>query len=148
MERQELLKQLDSLVHLETDAMGMYAEAVNCARQRSPEMAPHLEGFLGDHRRHAEALAAMIVRLGGKAPEEHFDVVGRFLHWPTMLRANPCREGSLEALADAEHYHGFQYDLALRWDVSEPEVAAMIREHAADEARHQLFMREQMVVGV
>jgi hypothetical protein len=140
-----LLRRLDELAHLETDAMSLYAEAVNCARERNPEMLSHLEGFLGDHRRHAEAVASAIVRLGGRAPDEHFDPVGRFLHWPTMLHANPCREGAIEALADAEHYHNYQYAQALRWDVADAEVAEMLRAHAADEARHQTFMRERMV---
>lgn len=148
MDREELLRRLDSLAHLETDAMGMYAEAVNCARERNPELAPDLEGFLGDHKRHAEAIAATIVRLGGRAPQEHFDPVGRFLHWPTMLHANPCREGALEALVDAEHYHNHEYGLAVQWGVEDAEVAAMLREHQTDEARHQAFLHEQTAAMV
>lgn len=144
MDREELLRELDALVHMETDAMGLYAEALNCARERNPEMEPHMERHLGDHKRHAEAIAATIIRLGGTAPVEHFDAVGRHLHWPTMLRANPCKEGALEALAAAEHYHTHCYDDALRWDVEDAEVAAMLREFAADEQRHKEFVVAQM----
>lgn len=148
MEAEELLRKLDALVHMETDAMGLYAEAINCARERNPEMSPHMERHLEDHKRHAETIAATIIRLGGTAPEEHFDAVGRHLHWPTMLRANPCKEGELDALQAAEHYHAKCYDDALRWDVADAEVAAMIREHAADEARHMAFIKEQIAVAV
>lgn len=148
MDREELLRKLDALARMETDAMELYAEAVNCSRQRNPEMTPHMERNLGDHKRHAEAIAATIIRLGGTAPEEHFDAVGRHLHWPTMLHANPCKEGELDALQAAEHYHSKCYDDALMWDVPEAEIATMIREFAADERRHKAFIREQITVAV
>jgi len=147
MDREELLRELDALVHMESDAMGLYAEAVNCARERNPEMEPHMQRHLDDHKRHAEAIAATIVRLGGTAPAEHFDAVGRHLHWPTMLRANPCKEGALEALAAAEHYHTLCYDAAVQWDVADAEIAAMLREFAADEHRHKEFIIAQMTVA-
>lgn len=148
MDREELLRQLDALVHMETDAMGLYAEAVNCARERNPEMVPHMQQHFDDHRRHAETIAAAIIRLGGEAPTEHFDAVGRHLHWPTMLHANPCKEGALEALAAAEHYHEHCYDDALQWDAGDADVAAMIRSFAADEQRHREFIHEQMLAAV
>lgn len=147
MNREELLRRLDSLVHMETDAMGLYAEALNCARERSPEMEPHMQRHFDDHHRHAEAIAAAILRLGGQAPQEHFDAVGRHLHWPTMLRANPCKEGALEALAAAEHYHTHVYSGALEWEVDDADLASMIRAFAADEERHREFIAGQLVAA-
>ena len=148
MDREELLRKLDDLAHMETDAMALYAEALHCARERNPEMATHMARHFGDHKRHAEAIAASIIRLGGTAPVEHFDAIGRHLHWPTMLRANPCKEGALEALEAAEHYHVHCYADALTWEVADAEVAAMLHEHAADEQRHQALIREQIAVMV
>ncbi len=147
MDREELLRELDALVHMETDAMGLYAEAVNCARERNPEMMTHMERHLGDHKRHAETIAATIIRLGGTAPEEHFDAVGRHLHWPTMLKASPCKEGALEALAAAEHYHTHCYGQAMQWDVDDREIVAMLREFAADEQRHKEFIQRELTVA-
>lgn len=148
MNRSELLEKLDSLAHAESDAISLYAEAVNCAKGRNPEMVPHLERFLGDHHRHLETIGTTIVRLGGAQPQEIFDPVGRFLHWPTMLHANPCREGALEALAAAEHYHAHAYREALGWKAGEAEVEATLREFAADEERHREFFAQQAALAV
>ncbi len=148
MDRKELLQRLDALAHMETDAMGLYAEAVNCARERNPEMMPAMQGHFDDHRRHAETIAEAIIRRGGKAPDKHFDAVGRHLHWPTMLRANPCKEGALEAIAAAENYHAHTYATALTWDVSDDEIAAMLRSFAADEERHREFVLKALTVVV
>lgn len=148
MERDELLGKLDALAHMETDAMGLYAEAVDCARKHCPDMTPYMERHLSDHRRHAEGVAAAIVRLGGTAPREHFDAIGRHLHWPTMLHANPCREGTLEALAAAEHYHTLTYEDALSWPHGDADLSALLREFAADEMRHREFVTTQMAACV
>lgn len=148
MDREELLRRLDGLAHFETDAISIYAEALNCAQKRNPEMAPDLQRCLGDHQTHLESIGAAMRWLGGKTPEAIFDPVGRFLHWPTMLQANPCREGAFEALAAAEHYHHYTYDEALRWDTGDTELTAMLREFAADEARHRAFVVEQAGVAV
>lgn len=146
MKREELLTKLDALVHTETDAMALYAEAVNCATEHCPDMKAHMERHLADHKRHAEAIAATIIRLGGKAPNRDFDAMGRHLHWPTMLHANPCREGTLDALSAAEHYHNHVYAEALRWELHDAQLAAMLREFAADEARHKEFVAQQLAV--
>lgn len=148
MDREELLQRLDGLAHFETDAISIYAEGLNCANERNPEIAPDLERCLADHQKHLEVIGATMRGLGGTTPEAIFDPVGRFLHWPTMLRANPCRAGAFEALAAAEHYHHYTYDAAMRWDTGDAELAAMLREFAADEARHRAFVEEQAGVAV
>jgi demethoxyubiquinone hydroxylase (CLK1/Coq7/Cat5 family) len=65
-----------------------------------------------------------------------------------MLRANPCKEGALEAIEAAEHYHVHCYDDALGWDAADAEIAAMLREFADDELRHKAFIHEQLAVAV
>lgn len=142
MERDELLKKLESLAQLDTDAVRVYDEALEHATDE--DVHKNFERFQSEHRYHAEQLSAAIVRLGGKKPELKVDIAGHLADWVTSMRSLRGTQGALHAMDTAEKYHNRHYGEAVTWDVGDAEVAEMLRRFDADEKRHLAYVEERL----
>lgn len=128
-----LLARLNDLLQLEYDALASYRLAI--AMLRAPEHVAPMKDFLADHERHVSDLADML--------HHHGSLALRLPHMPTgvfklavqatgilgddravllAFRANEQQSRDKYARAAGAH--------------QPPEVAALMRRHADDEAKH------------
>ena len=128
-----LLADLTDLLQLEYDALPAYSVAI--AGLRRPDLRSELETYRGDHERHVRDLSAQIRRLGG--------VPLALPHLPTGLLKLAVQMSGL-AGGDRAVLLAF---VSNEWQSQEkyaryaacpypPELSALFRRHAADEARH------------
>jgi len=128
-----LLADLTDLLQLEFDALPAYSVAI--AGLRRPDLRQALEAFRADHERHAHDLSAQIRRLGG--------VPLALPHLPTGLLKLGVQMAGLPG-GDRAVLLAF---VSNEWQSQEkyaryaarpypPELAALLRRHAEDEARH------------
>lgn len=142
MDREELLRKLESLAQLDTDAVHVYSEALKGTEDH--DVYEMFERFQGEHRYHAEQLTQAVVRLGGKEPELKVDMMGHLADWVTTLRSMRGTKGALHAIQTAEHYHTRHYGEAVSWDVDDVETATLLRRFYDDEKRHLAFVEERL----
>ncbi len=128
-----LLADLTDLLQLEYDALPAYSVAI--AGLRRPDLRDALEAYRADHERHVRDLSAQIRRLGG--------VPLALPHLPTGLLKLAVQMAGLPG-GDRTVLLAF---VSNEWQSQEkyaryaaqpypPELAALLRRHAADEARH------------
>lgn len=146
MEREELLDKLESLAQLDTDAVSVYAEALQ--HVTDAEVRASFEQFQGEHQYHADRLAEMITRLGGTKPRVDVDFVGRFADWITGLRSRRGTEGALHAMESAERYHTRHYGETTGWSVPDDEVAKALQRFNQDEQRHLAYVESKLHIAV
>ena len=142
MESDELLKKLESLAQLDTDAVEVYREAIE--RTDQEDVRTEFGRFQGEHRYHAEQLSAAIVRLGGKKPELKVDLMGHVAEWVTAFRSMLGKMGPLHAMQTAEHYHNRRYDDAASWEVMDPELEQLLRRFQGDEKGHLSYIEKRL----
>jgi rubrerythrin len=142
MERQELLRKLESLAQLDTDAVQVYDEALEHVTDE--DVRTNFMRFQGEHRYHAEQLALAIVRLGGRRPELKVDMAGHFADWMTSIRSMGGAEGALHAMTTAERYHNRRYGDAASWDLGDDDTTTLIRRFAEDERQHLVYVEERV----
>jgi len=142
METQMLLRRLEDLAQLDTDAVQVYAEALEHVKDE--DVRKEFERFQGEHQYHASTLSDTIVRLGGTKPDLKVDLMGRVADWVTAFRSMIGTKGPLHAMRTAEHYHNRRYGEAVEWDVGDEEVATMLKRFDADEKRHLAFVEERL----
>lgn len=142
MEREEMLKKLESLAQLDTDAVAVYSEALEHAVD--DDVRGNFGQFLDDHMRHAERLTEIIERIGGVQPKLHVDMAGRLAEWVTSIRARRGTEGALHAMETAERYHVSRYREASEWELEDREVQLMINGFYEDEQRHLGYVQERL----
>ena len=128
-----LLADLTDLLQLEYDALPAYSVAI--AGLRRPDLRETLEAYRRDHERHARDLSAQIHRLGG--------VPLALPHLPTGLLKLAVQMFGLPG-GDRAVLLAF---VSNEWQSQEkyaryaarpypPELSALLRRHAEDEARH------------
>ncbi len=128
-----LLADLTDLLQLEYDALPAYSVAI--AGLRRPDLRDALEAYRADHERHVRDLSAQIRRLGG--------VPLALPHLPTGLLKLAVQMAGLPG-GDRAVLLAF---VSNEWQSQEkyaryaarpypPELSALLRRHAADEARH------------
>lgn len=128
-----LLADLTDLLQLEFDALPAYSVAV--AGLRRPDLRQPLEAFQADHERHVRDLSAEIRKLGG--------IPLTLPHLPTGLLKLGVQVAGLPG-GDRAVLLAF---VTNEWQSREkyaryaarpypPELAALLRRHAEDEARH------------
>lgn len=142
METRMLLRRLEDLAQLDTDAVQVYAEALEHVKDE--DVRKEFERFQGEHKYHASTLSDTIVRLGGTKPDLKVDLMGRVADWVTAFRSMIGTKGPLHAMKTAENYHNKHYGEAAEWDVGDEEVATMLKRFFGDEKRHLAFVEERL----
>ena len=128
-----LLADLTDLLQLEYDALPAYSVAI--AGLRRPDLRETLEAYRADHERHVQDLSAQIRRLGG--------VPLPLPHLPTGLLKLAVQMAGLpggdRAVLLAFVSNEWQSQEKYAGYASRPypsDLSALLRRHAADEARH------------
>lgn len=142
MRREEMLKKLESLAQLDTDAVGVYSEALE--HPVDDDVRGNFGMFLDDHMRHAERWTDIIEQISGVRPRLHIDLTGRMAEWMTALRARRGTEGALHALETAERYHVSRYREASEWGLEEHDVQLIINGFYEDEQAHLAYVQERL----
>lgn len=142
MDRDDMLKKLESLAQLDTDAVNVYAEALEHVTDE--EVHARFEQFMNDHMSHADKWSETIVRLGGERPKLTVDLMGHVADWTTAIRARRGTEGALHAMETAERYHVRRYGDAAAWDVDDSAVATMLEQFNKDEQHHLAYVQERL----
>lgn len=139
MNRDEIINQLEKLIHLDVDAIHAYDQAIKNIHEQTIKDKMIL--FQGDHRRHVDLLSAKVIELGGKPPEFTADFKGFIITGFTALRSLTGTKGALEAMETNEKLTTSKYEDAakLQWPT---EIMTIIQTNFADEQRHLSFVRE------
>ena len=141
MQRDEMLNQMEKLIHLDVDAMHAYDQAIKNVSEQI--IKDKLILFKGDHRKHADLLSAKMMELGGTPPEPTSDFKGFFITGFTALRSLTGTKGALEAMETNERLTTSKYEDASKLDFSS-DIAAIVRSNLADEQHHLSFIREAL----
>lgn len=142
MERDELIRKLESLAQLDTDAVGVYSRALE--HSLDEEVRNRFGQFLDDHMNHADRLSETIERIGGTRPDLHVDMMGKVAEWLTAFRSRRNTEGALHAMETAENYHVSHYREASEWAIDDREVQLMINGFYEDEQRHLEYVQTRL----
>src|SRR5436305_912490 len=111
IETKELLKKLESLAHLDIDAVHAYMAAID--RIDLADVKAKLTLFRSDHEAHIVNLTSLIERFGGKAPTRSLDFKGFFIQGFTAIRSMISNESAIKAMVGNEELTNKTYDQAL-----------------------------------
>ncbi len=136
-----MLKDLNSLIQLDIDAIYCYDEAIKHIDDR--DIATTMEGYRSDHQQHVDALSSIVSSNGGTPPKRSPDMKGRLLQGMTALRSATGTEGALKAMEMNEKKTNEEYDKAQSWDVP-PDVHAVLEKNLDDERRHLAYVQSQL----
>jgi rubrerythrin len=132
-ESKELLKELESLSHLDIDAVHAYTSAID--HIDLAEVKEQLISFRGDHQRHITDLAPLIERLGGTPPKQSPDFKGFLIQGFTAIRSMVGNESAIKAMKGNEELTNKTYDKALMVDFPD-DIKVVIQKNRDDERRH------------
>ncbi len=140
-DRAALFADLQDLLQLEQDALPAYAAAI--AALRSRELREQLEVYRKEHERHVEVLSAEIEALGGiPLPVPHLPT-GLFKLAVQLLGLPGGDRAILLAFVSNEWQSQEKYARYAARPYP-PELAVLLRRHAADEARHYAWACEAL----
>lgn len=128
-----LIKQLNTLLMLDHDAVEAYQQAIS--RIKSDICRKKLEEFQADHRRHVVDLKECIIRYDG-APTDRKDLKGFFLKGMTAIQSMAGDEMALKAMHLNERLTNRTYEEALKDQGLPEDVRALVQKNRLDEARH------------
>lgn len=146
MDFDDLIDRLDSLVHLEADAVRVYDEALHHTDDR--EVHARLERLRDEHDDHSRQLAATIRRLTGAEAATDIDLRGHTGEWITALRSLSGTPGALRAILTAEKYHNRRYEEAVRWDIGDQAIAEMLQRFLVHEREHLGYVQSRIAEPV
>jgi uncharacterized protein (TIGR02284 family) len=132
-ESKELVKHLESLAHLDIDAVHAYTSAID--RIDIVEVKQRLTEFRSDHETHISNLSPLIERLGGKVPTRSPDFKGFFIQGFTAIRSMFGNEAALKAMKGNEELTNKTYEKALGVDFP-VDILDVVRRNREDERRH------------
>jgi uncharacterized protein (TIGR02284 family) len=138
-----MLKNLNSLIQLDIDAIYCYDQAIKNIDEH--DIATTLEGYRSDHQRHVDDLSDIVSDNGGQPPKRSPDMKGVLLEGITALRSVTGTEGALKAMETNEKKTNEEYGKAQSWDVS-PEIHAVLRKNLDDEKRHLAYVQSELHV--
>ena len=139
MNRDEIIDNLQKLIHLDVDATHAYDQAIKNVSEQI--IKDKLILFQADHRRHVDQLSAKVLELGGTPPEQTADFKGFIIAGFTALRSLTGTKGALEAMETNERLILSKYEEAAKLDFP-VDVATIVKANSADEQRHLSFVRE------
>ena len=128
-----LLADLTDLLQLEFDALPAYSVAI--AGLRRPDLRETLGAFRADHERHVRDLSAQIRRLGG-VPLALPHVPTGFLKLGVQMAGLPGGDRAVLLAFVSNEWQSQEKYARYAARPNPPEVADLLRRHAADEARH------------
>ncbi len=145
MEHQEMIKNLNSLIRLDIDAIHAYEQAMKNINEI--EIRDQLAAFRNDHHRHFSELSEFVTKMKGQPPEFSPDFKGFIIQGFTALRSATGTEGTLKAMETNEKLTNNYYEEATRWNLPS-EAMVMVRSNFEDEQRHlsyiQIALRERI----
>jgi rubrerythrin len=132
---------LSSLVELEFDAIAAYTVAIE--RLADITLTTAFEGFRADHMRHVRELRSELLRLGFRPPD-HADLKAVLTKGKVYMGSLASDRGILMAMRSNEKDTKAAYELALDYDVTSGELAALFQQDLADERRHRRWIEDQL----
>jgi uncharacterized protein (TIGR02284 family) len=139
MNRDDILDNLEKLIHLDVDATHAYDQAIKNVNEQV--IKDKLIQFQADHRKHIDLLSAKVLELGGTPPELTSDFKGFIISGFTALRSLTGTKGALEAMETNEKLTTSKYEEASKKDFP-VDILSIIQSNYADEQRHLSFVRE------
>ena len=139
MDNNEVLNQVEKLIHLDVDAFHAYEQAIKNIDEAI--VREKLVLFQAEHRRHVNVLSEKMRELGGTPPEFAKDFKGFFISGFTSLRSLTGTKGALEAMETNERLTTSSYEKAAKLDFP-ADIASLVQIHLSDEQRHLSFIRE------
>jgi rubrerythrin len=139
MDKDKVLSQLKSLVHLDIDAVRAYTSAID--HIDLSDVKEKLVLFRTDHERHIADLSALIREYGEEPPKQTPDLMGYFIHGFTAIRSMTGTEGALKAMKSNEELSNKKYAAALELDLPS-EVRDVVELNRDDERRHLEYVEK------
>ena len=139
MNRDEILDNLNKLIHLDVDAIHAYDQAIKNVSERT--VKEKLMLFQTEHRGHIDQLSTKVRELEGTPPELTSDFKGFIISGFTAVRSLTGTKGALEAMETNERLTTSKYAEASKLDFP-VDVLAIVQSNWADEQRHLAFVRE------
>jgi hypothetical protein len=136
------VKRLHSLAQLDTDAVGVYNEALKHVSEQ--DVKEHYIEFRDEHQHHVTRLSEAIVRLGGAEHAFKVDAMGVVADWVIAFRSMLGERGPLHAMNWAEGYHNTRYKEAATWDVGDADLNSDLQIFYAQEQRHLSYIEEKL----
>ena len=131
-----LLVDLTDLLQLECDALPAYSVAI--AGLRRPDLREALRAFRADHERHVRVLSAQISALGG-IPLMLPHLPTGLLKLGVQLAGLPGGDRAVLLAFAANEWQSREKYARYAARSYPPEMSALVRSHAADEARHHAW---------
>jgi uncharacterized protein (TIGR02284 family) len=141
MNRDDILDNLEKLIHLDVDATHAYDQAIKNVNEQV--IKDKLIQFQADHRKHIDLLSAKVLELGGTPPELTSDFKGFIISGFTALRSLTGTKGALEAMETNERLTTSRYEEACKRDFP-VDILSILQSNYADEQRHLSFVREAL----
>ena len=140
-DRAALLADLTDLLQLEYDALPAYSVAI--AGLRRPDLRETLESYRADHERHVHDLSAHIRRLGG-VPLTMPHLPTGLLKLAVQMAGLPGGDRSVLLAFVSNEWQSQEKYARYAARPHPPELAVLLRRHAADEARHYAWACEAL----
>lgn len=134
-----LIDMLESLAHLEHDAVAAYRAAVDRLDDNTLKTA--MQGMLGDHENHVRELGDLL-RAQGKEPPTGTDAKGMLTKGKVVMADLMGDKAILQAMKTNEDDTNTAYDRAVNHNDATPEVKAVLEKAQADEHRHKAWITE------
>jgi uncharacterized protein (TIGR02284 family) len=135
----KVLDKLQSLAHLDIDALGAYTSAIE--RIDLADVREKLISFRSDHERHISDLSRLIEEFGAQPPKHSADLKGLFIQGFTAIRSMVGNEQALKAMKANEEVANRKYAEALELELPE-EVRVVIQRNRDDERRHLEYIEK------
>ncbi len=133
MAKDEMVKNLNSLIQLDIDAVHAYDEAVKNVDDAI--IKGRLIDFRGDHQAHITDLSGLVHKMGGTPPVYSPDFKGYLIQGFTAIRSLTGTEGALKAMEMNERLTTRNYSNAVAWKLT-PEAKTAVEKNFSDEKVH------------
>jgi uncharacterized protein (TIGR02284 family) len=138
MEQQEIIKNLNSLIQLDIDAIHAYEQAMKNVSE--VHIRDQLAEYRNDHHTHYRELSSVVQSMGGDPPEFSPDFKGFFIQGFTALRSATGTEGALKAMETNEKLTNRNYEEASSWDLPIATLS-IVKANYEDEKRHLSYIQ-------
>lgn len=138
MAQAEMIKNLNSLIQLDIDAVHAYEQAIK--NVDDPVIRERLADFRADHQTHITDLSALVHRMAGTPPAYSPDFKGFLLQGFTAIRSATGTAGALKAMEMNEKLTNRTYSDAIGWNWTS-EAKVMVEKNFSDEKRHLEYIQ-------
>ncbi len=138
MAQAEMIRNLNSLIQLDIDAVQAYDQAIK--NIDDPVIRERMGDFRGDHHAHITDLSALVRRMAGTPPAYSPDFKGFLLQGFTAIRSATGTAGALKAMEINEKLTNRTYSDAIGWNWTR-EAKIMVERNFSDEKRHLEYIQ-------